>query len=289
MKKILITGAHSFIGTYFTSASESYDVHEVDLETIALDDISFKDFDVVFHVAAIVHQDSSMPEHKYLEINRDLAYNVAKAAKSNGVSQFVFMSTVKVYGENSSEEDPWTEVSECSPQDAYGKSKLLAELLLEGLVNDDFIVSIIRTPVVYGSGVKGNVAMIGRFISRFRFLPLGGIHNKRAMIYIGNLIHIIQSVIDQKYPGVVLASENMGYSTSQFVTFLSDSSCKRTLITPLPYFVIALIKYVRPNLYNRLFGSMVLCNDKTVLALNIKLPYQPVFGFEQVMKGIENR
>lgn len=287
MKKILITGAHSFIGSYFIKASEMYEVEEVDLEHVSFDNIDFKGFDVVFHVAAIVHQDASISDQKYLEVNRDLAYNVAKAAKSQGVSQFVFMSTVKVYGENSTEEDPWTELSECFPQDAYGKSKLAAEQLIGALASDAFAVSIIRTPVVYGCGVKGNIALIGRFISKFRILPLGGIKNKRAMIYIGNLIYIIQIVIEKKYSGVALASENEGYSTSQFVNYLADASKKRIFILPLPHFVIGLIKQLKPGLYDRLFGSMVLCNDKTVAVLDLQLPYKAPYGFNEVMNGIE--
>jgi len=106
---ITITGANSFIGSYFKQNSSQFAVNEVCVQKNKLSEIDFKNIVVVFHVAAIVHQDKSIPEETYFKVNSDLAFAVAKKAKQDGVKQFVFMSTVKVYGENSTAQNPWTE------------------------------------------------------------------------------------------------------------------------------------------------------------------------------------
>lgn len=284
MKKILISGATSFIGSYFTQASPDYDVEEFDIERESIENMPFDGVDIVFHVAAIVHQDVSISDELYYYVNRDLALTVATKAKAAGVKHFVFMSTVKVYGENSTLAHPWIEESTCYPEDAYGKSKLEAENLLLALEDDDFKVMIVRTPVVYGAGVKGNIQRIARMMNRFRIVPLGGIDNKRAMIYIGNLVYIIQRGMEQRVSGIVLAAEGQGYSTTEFVNYLAQSANKRILVLPLPHFVIFLVKKLRPTLHQRLFGSMVLDNSRSQQKLGIQLPYTPEYGFKEVMK-----
>lgn len=286
MKKVVITGAHSFIGSYFAKASPDDEVTEFDLEHESLDQLSFMGQDVVFHVAAIVHQDASISDALYYHVNRDLAVSVARKAKADGVKQFVFMSTVKVYGENSTVVHPWTEESPCHPQDAYGKSKLEAETLLQALQDNDFRVMIVRTPVVYGEGVKGNIQRMAQMMHKVRVVPLGGIDNKRAMIYIGNLVYIIKKGMDKQFSGIVLAAEGQGYSTSEFVKYLANNASKRIIVLYLPQFVISLTKKLRPSLHQRLFGSMVLDNSRSQDKLDLSLPYTPDFGFKEVMKSL---
>ena len=138
MKNIIITGANSFIGSYFKNQIKEFEIKEVCLIENTLQSIDFSSYNVVFHVAAIVHQDKSIPEVTYFKVNSDLAFDVAQKAKKDGVKQFVFMSTVKVYGENTTEEKLWTEETECLPVDAYGKSKLEAENRIMEL-NDEVV------------------------------------------------------------------------------------------------------------------------------------------------------
>ncbi len=286
MKKVLIIGANSFIGTYFANDSAEYEVTEFDIENEDIETISFAGYDVIFHVAAIVHQDSSITDELYFHVNKDLAVAVAKKAKAEGVNQMVFMSTVKVYGENTSLDNPWTEQSVCNPQDAYGKSKLEAEKLLLLLADGDFKIMIVRTPVVYGQGVKGNIQRIAQVMRKVRIIPLGGIHNKRAMIYVGNLVYIIKQGIEKQISGVVLAAEGQGYSTSEFVCFLKNSSSKKILVLSLPKLMKIFMKKFRPSLYQRLMGSMVLDNTITQHKLKLNLPYTPEMGFQEVMDSL---
>ena len=285
-RKILITGANSFIGTFFKDNANSYDVEEVCLQENEVSDIDFSSYDTVFHVAALVHQTSKVPTSVYFQVNTDLAFDVAKAAKEQGVKQFVFMSTVKVFGENSDERAPWTEDTECNPSDAYGKSKLAAERLLNDLNDKDFVVSIIRTPVVYGANVKGNIEKMAKYIMRSHIIPLNGIKNKRAMVFIGNLVPMLYRIIDLRAAGLFLAGDRRAISTSDFARFMIDASGKRKLFITIPNIVQVLVKKLTPGIHQRLLGSMVIDNSKTFKALDYYPPYTVEEGLEDVMGSL---
>jgi len=286
MFKVIITGVNSFIGNYFKK-NTNFEVSEIDLLENNPNEINFNNYNVIFHVAAIVHQDKSIPDKKYFEINSDLAVNVAKEAKNAGIKQFVFMSTVKVYGENSTIEAPWNEKSDCKPTDAYGKSKLDAEIRLLELNSKDFVVSVIRTPIVYGPGVKGNILKIAKFVNKQKFIPFKGIKNKRAMVYIGNLIALIEAVIKTKKSGIFLAGDSKLISTSELIELLIKSSTKKKYFIKFPKLAQQLIKLVKPNFYNRLFGSMVINPINTFEKLNFSPPYQINEGIKEIMQNIE--
>lgn len=280
---ILITGAGSFIGSFFKEKNPSDTICEVDLLSTDIDDIDFSGYDVVFHVAAIVHQDESLSDDIYFSVNRDLAVKVAEAAKRNNVKQFLFMSTVKVYGENSTVEEPWDEATICFPQDAYGKSKLEAESLLLELNSDDFVVSIVRTPVVYGKGVKGNIARMTNFVKRYYTIPFGGINNKRAMVYIGNLAAMLKCIMDKRCAGIFLANDAETVSTSLFVKTLILAMKKKRFVLVIPTFVQQILKVLIPKLYQRIFGSMVLDNSKTNEKLDFTPPYTMLEGMKEYL------
>lgn len=287
MNKITITGANSFIGSYFKKNTPQFQVNEVDLLTNKPSEIDFSKTNIVFHVAAIVHQDKAIPESTYFKVNSDLAFDVAQKAKQDGVKQFVFMSTVKVYGENSTIEHPWSEDSECKPSDPYGKSKLDAEKRLMQLNVENFVVSIIRTPVVYGVGVKGNIQKIAKFVKAQKFIPFKGINNKRAMVYIGNLVALIQEVIKQQKPGIFLAGDAKILSTSEFVYYLISAATSKKYFITFPLVMQKLIMLVKPSFYNRLFGSMVIDNSKTYKELNFEPPYTAEQGLKEVMNSVK--
>ncbi len=286
MKKILITGKNSFIGKYFKQNCNYAEVSEISLIDNNSSEIDYSNYDAVFHVAAIVHQDTSISDNKYYEVNSDLAYNTAYKAKLDGVKQFVFMSTVKVYGENSSIDRPWTEDSVCTPVDAYGKSKLDAEKRLMVLNDDSFKVSIIRTPVVYGANVKGNIQKISKFVVNNRLVPFNGIDNKRAMVYIGNLVYLINEVIKQAKAGVFLANDKENVSTSQFVKKIINEINGYRLFLPIPKLFQEVIRIIKPSFYSRLFGSMVINNSKTIKELKLIIPYKVEDGIKEVVNGL---
>ena len=167
MTKVLITGANSFVGTNFIKYSQFRDTEEISLLNKRPEDIDFEKYDVVLHLAAIVHQSKKITEAEYFRVNRDLCLRVAEHAKKRGIRQFVFLSTLKVYGEFVNGSDLRNEDSECFPDDAYGRSKYSAEIELKKLEDEHFILSIIRTPLVYGEGVKANMINLVKLVDLF--------------------------------------------------------------------------------------------------------------------------
>mgnify|MGYP000949105481 CR=1 FL=1 len=155
MKKILITGTDSYIGTSFknwiSKWSDEYEVQTIDMTGNDWKEKSFGDFDVVYHIAAIVHVKENDTE-KYFNVNRDLTFEVAKKANEEGVNQFIFLSTMGVYG---AETGYINKSTKPDPKTSYAKSKLEAEVLLNRLADDSFKVSIVRPPIVYGKDCKG--------------------------------------------------------------------------------------------------------------------------------------
>ncbi|TFH38809.1 MAG: NAD-dependent epimerase/dehydratase family protein, partial [ANME-2 cluster archaeon] len=155
--RILITGENSFVGRNFLKYSKFNNVEEISLLKNRPEVIDFGKFDIVIHLAAIVHQSRRISEKEYFLINKDLSLKVAEYAKKANVRQFIFLSTVKVYGKFIPGSEPWSENSLCHPDDSYGKSKFEAEKALRELEDQDFIISVIRSPLVYGEGVKANM------------------------------------------------------------------------------------------------------------------------------------
>lgn len=283
MKNIVLTGSTGFVGSYFLKHPGNLHIAEADLIANKPGDISLKDVDVVVHMAALVHQMNGAPEEQYFRVNRDLAYEMAKHAKSNGVKQFIFLSTVKVYGEFTTEGISWDEASICQPVDAYGKSKLEAEKLLMDLQDDDFNVVIIRCPLVYGEGVKGNMLRLIKMVEQLPFLPFKDIQNKRSMVYVGNLVAMIQQTIELNTSGIYLTKDDEDLSVSDWVALIAKHTGKKVRMFRVPSIVLRLIKKIKPGLYNRLFGSLVLDNDKSIKKLKFVNPYSTEDGVKNMV------
>lgn len=270
--KICITGAGSFIGSHFIEEfNEIYEITEICLLKNEVKDIDFTNFDIVFHVAAIVHQTDKISDSEYYRVNTELVLSVAEKAKREGVKQFIFMSTVKVYGEFNEKNSIWNENSECKPADAYGQSKLNAEKLIQKISDKNFIVSIIRTPVVYGERVKANILKLIIITDNFPVIPLGNIKNIRAMVYIKNLIDLINQVIIFSKPGIFLACESQNVSTTFLVQEISKNLNKRRIF--VPFLFKGVVKFLKPSIYIRLIASQLIDNTKTVNELKFKQKY----------------
>ena len=250
---ILLTGSSGFIGTNFIRMSSEYNVRELDLISTKPEKKDFRFVDIVVHLAGLAHQKGNIPEMNYFLVNRDLSLLIAKMAKENGVPQFIYMSSSKVYGDFANENEVFNEDSKCSPGSAYGRSKLEAEKLLLELVSESFNVAIIRSPLVYGPGVKANMLMLMKFARRMPFLPFGKIGNKRSMVYIGNLVGLIKAIISKKTSGVFIAGDKEPLSS----TFLIDCICKqlgkKRIFFTMPKIFIKFLKRFKPNMYNQLY------------------------------------
>ena len=283
MTNILITGSNGFIGNYFISKYK--DIYNIKKFSFLKDDftsICLKDIDVVFHLSALVHQMGGASEEEYERVNVTQTVELAKKAKESGVRQFVFMSTVKVYGEEN--DVPYTEMTTCKPEDAYGKSKLKAENELKKLESDDFKISIVRTPIVYGYGVKANIKNLISLVKKVPVLPFGKIKNKRSMVYVGNLCFIVDAIIQQQKRGVFLAADMEALSTTRLIELIADALGKKVYLLRVPFFE-SLLKLVKPSFHKRLYESLEVDNSKTKEMLNLNNPYSAEDGIKLMIRG----
>jgi nucleoside-diphosphate-sugar epimerase len=281
--RVLITGTNSFIGKNFLKISENKEVSEISLKERQPEDIDYSPFDVVLHLAAIVHQSKKISDQDYFHVNRDLCKKVAENAKKAGVKQFIFLSTVKVYGKFIPGSDPWKEDSVCKPEDTYGMSKFEAEVALRKLEDDEFIVSIIRTPIVY-------MLKLIKLIERFPVLPFGHVINSRHYTYIENLIAFIDRIIKIKASGTFIVMDEKALSTTDLVGYLSKFLHRRIVLFRLPDIIIDAGVYLLPNFFDRLYRSFYLDNTKTKEILNFEAPFLTEEGLSMMISAyIENR
>lgn len=284
MPRILISGENSFIGNSYKRFSTNKELSFVSLKKTRPDQVDFGGIDVVIHLAAIVHVTDPISPEEYRSVNRDLTLSFAENAKRAGVSQFIFMSTSKVYG-NYEEGIIWNENSDCRPTDYYGISKLEAEMALKRLNSDSFIVSVIRTPVVYGPGNKANMMKLMKLVRYLPVLPLGDSRNKRYFNYIENLINCIDRIIDTRLPGVFISMDKDSVSTTELVKYIAESLDRKILLIRIPVFIRRLMIKVYPEKIEQLFGSCLFDNTITKNRLN----YIPLFSTREGIMRTLNR
>jgi UDP-glucose 4-epimerase len=281
---LAITGSSGFVGTNFIKNSKEFIITEIDLLTKKVDEIDFTGVNSVLHLAALVHQMKGAPEEQYFKINRDLAYDVAKKAKSQGVSHFVFMSTAKVFGESTTDKPAWNENSECNPVDPYGQSKYEAERLILDLQSENFKVAVIRSPLVYGVGVRANMFNLVKLVNRFPALPLGGISNRRSLVYVLNLVALLRHIIEKQAYGIFIAGDRESLSTTMLTQLIADASNKKVILFKIPKFVISTINRLKPSIVDRLFGSLELDNTSTNQRLEFVPPYTSQEGIQEMLE-----
>ena len=283
MKTILLTGSSGFIGSYFIKRySDKYNIKTFSFRNDSLDNLDLQNIDTVIHLSALVHQMQGAKKEEYEKVNVEQTIALAKKAKENSVKHFIFMSTIKVYGEEIN--TAYNEDTLCNPQDDYGKSKLKAENELLKLQDKNFKVSTIRTPIVYGYGVKANIQNLINLIKKVPVLPFGRIKNKRSMVYIGNLTHLIDEIIVKQKEGIFLASDDESISTTRLIELIAKELDRKIILITIPFFDKILQK-IKPNIYKRLYESLEVDNIKTKKVLNLKNPYTLEEGIRYMIKG----
>ena len=254
MKKILITGKNSYIGNYFTESLKDYpEAYKIDYISLRADAWKKEDlstYDCVFHVAGLAHvRETEENKDQYYKINRDLAVDFASYCKDQGVAQFIFLSSMSVYGLEKGNISPATELK---PNSHYGKSKLEAEKLLEEIETKDFKIAIVRPPMVYGKDTKGNYPRLSALAKKTPIFPR--IDNKRSMIYIENLSEFIRLLIDDGARGVFLPQNSEYVNTSDMVGLIGEIYGRKILFTRLFNPIIRLLNI---GLINKVFGDLV--------------------------------
>ncbi len=271
MKKILITGAGSYIGTSFenyinTNFPELYTVDTLDMTNDGWRDFNFSGYDSVYHVAGIAHSDTErhMSEEKralYQCVNTDLSIEVAERAKADGVSQFVFMSSAIVYGNSApiGKSKVITKETLPTPKNVYAMSKLLAEQGFSHLADDEFKVCIIRSPMVYGKGSRGNYLLMSRMARKLPIFPK--VDNCRSMIYIENLVEFVRLMIENCESGVFLPQNKEYTVTTEMIAMIAEASGKRIRLVRGFTWMLKLLSLFTGKV-NKAFGS--LCYDQSI-------------------------
>jgi UDP-glucose 4-epimerase len=283
MARVLITGANSFVGRNYIKFSQNKEIDEVSLIDTEPENVNFSNYDAVLHLVAIVHQSKKISEKEYFRVNKDLCLRTANEAKKAGVKQFVFLSTVKVYGKYIPGLGAWNESSICEPEDAYGKSKYAAEIDLKLLEDENLTISIIRTPLVYGENVKANMLSIITLVERFPALPLGNIDNKRSFTSVENLVAFIDRIIEKKASGVFIAKDEKALSTTELVNYISKYLNKRIILVSIPKFIVKICTYIYPKIFDRLYGSFEMENEQTLKQLDFRPPLSVEEGIKKMI------
>ncbi len=258
-KRILITGKNSYIGSKFCDFTTKYG-NTVDTVDMIGDDWKNHDFscyDAVVHVAAVVHKkENSVSKEEYFKVNTQLAVEVAKKAKDSGVSQLLFLSTMSVYGVLNGVISKDTELK---PFNEYGKSKLAAEKEISAFEDDNFSVVIVRPPMVYGKGCKGNYMSLAKFAKKLPFFPL--YKSQRSMIYIDNLCSFLHKAIDENLSGVFCPQDEEYVNTSLMVEEVARANGRNIKLTKIfnPFITLAL--KMKINIACKVFGSLIYEKD----------------------------
>lgn len=276
MKNVLVVGENSYIGSSFAAYADSHKPFTVNTVS-AIDErwrvYDFSTVDTVLHCAGIAHIAQKKHMCKlYYDINCALAVNVAKYAKKAGVKQFVFLSSMAVYGTIS---DKITLETPLHAKDFYGGSKRTAEEELLKLSSEDFKVCIVRPPMVYGYGCKGNFPKLVKLSRKLPIFP--DVKNERSMIYIDNLCEFLCQAIDKNKNGIHLPQNAEYVNTTKLVKTIAVVQGKKIRTTNIFNPLIIMLKHYVPQL-DKLFGNLYYTKTGNEADYN-------VVGFEDSIKA----
>lgn len=259
MKKILITGAGSRVGitveNWLKQWPDKYTVDSLDMTKERWKECDFSIYDAVYHVAGIAHVtlEPSM-EGLFYKVNRDLTIETARVARAAGVKQFIFMSSGIVYGDSSDVGKPFVITKETKPNPAnfYGMSKLQAEEGIRKLENDNFKVAIIRSPALYGIGMKSHYNNLSDYGKKHHVFP--NVKNQRSMLYNKNLAEFVRLLIDNEESGTFWPQNKEYTSTVGIIKDVATEHERKMFLIPCPNFVAQLGAKFVPAL-RKAFGN----------------------------------
>lgn len=299
--RFFVTGASGFVGRMLCAelARRGYPVHAALRNPVHPDiagcrivkisgmgsDTSWADaldgMEVVIHLAARVHvmKDSSAdPLSEFRKVNVAGTAHLVRSAAASGVKRFVYVSSIKVNGESTQEGEKFTEEGVPAPQDPYGISKCEAEQALHKVAAETGLeVVIVRPPLVYGEGVKGNFAQMLKVLDRGLPLPLASVHNQRSLIYVGNLVDAL--ILCAIHPAAVgqtyLVSDGEDVSTSELLRQLGAAMGHPARLFPCPQALLKLAGCLtgKADQIERLLGSLQVDSSKIRRELGWMPPY----------------
>lgn len=262
-KRVLVTGVNSYIGNAFRSYMEQYPeeavVDGISVRNDAWKTLDFSGYDCIFDVAGIAHADtghvSEEVKKRYYAVNCDLTVALAQKAKEEGVRQFIFMSSAIVYGDSApiGFQRMITRDTPPAPADFYGDSKLQAEKGILPLVDDHFKIAVLRPPMIYGKGSKGNYPVLSKMAQKLPAFPK--VENCRSMLYIGNLVEFVRLVIKNEESGFFFPQNGQYSNTSQLVQMIAEAHGKHIILVGGCTVPLRLLSQAT-GLVNKAFGSL---------------------------------
>ncbi len=305
--RILVTGATGFVGkallrglqkknleTVVSVRSQCEDIPET-VKQYHVNNINahtdwsdvLNKVDVVIHLAARVHvmNDGVNSSDEYRNVNTLATLNLARQAVASGVKRFVFLSSIKVNGESTEFDQPFTSDGLCTSVDPYALSKHEAELGLLKLAHETGMeVVIIRPPLVYGPEVKANFASMMKWVNKGIPLPFGAVHNKRSLVALENLVSFIIHCIDHPKAAneIFLISDGEDVSTTELLQKVARALGKKSRLVPVP---VSWMQFVakcvgKETVSNRLFGSLQVDSAKARKLLG----WKPVITMDEQLK-----
>lgn len=264
MKKVLITGLNSYIGNSFENYIEKISdaamiIKKVSLKEESWQKKSWEGYDTVLHVAGLAHVDVRHADEKtkqrYYRINRDLAGQAAEKAKNDGVKQFIYLSSIIIYGDSASigKEKKITKESRPAPANFYGDSKLQGEQTLLKVQSEGFSVLVLRLPMIYGENSRGNFPKLKKLAEKTPIFPK--IENRRSMLYIGNLCELIRIAIEKELEGIIYPQNREIVSTSELVRLLGEQKGKKIILVPGFTPILKVCAHFT-GYVNKIFGSL---------------------------------
>ena len=282
-KRILVTGTGGFVGRRLMEIdSDRFCLVPVSLRSTNVDDIDLAGIDSIVHLAGKAHEMKPVDDQVYYDVNYTLTKKLAERARQQGVPHFVYISSVKVYGDETP--GPLNEQSPCVPTEAYGKSKLQAEEMLLHESALSFKVAIVRPPLVYGPRVKGNMIKLLQLAGKNYPLPFGNIKNRRSMVYVDNLVALINTIVEQQAAGIYIAGDEQPVSTELLVRTIRKELNKPENMISLPLPLRLLLRTLKPALFTRLYGSYIIDNALTNKRLSFHPPFSTQAGIRHMVE-----
>jgi UDP-glucose 4-epimerase len=277
---VLLSGASGFIGTHLapalsdhgwmvrravrTATSRSNEIVVGSLGPTTDWQESLAGVEAVVHLAARVHHpNEDHASDLYHSVNTDGTLHLARSAAKSGVRQFIFVSSILVNGRSTEGRGPFSESDILTPLGVYARSKAAAENGLRAMAsNSGMCITVIRPPMVYGSGAKGNFKLLAQAVKFGIPLPFGSIRNCRAFLAVENLCSFIADRLahaDREFD-VFLVADDEQVSTPEFIRRLSKATGTSSRLLPVPVSVLgSLLKFSgRPEMHGSLIGSLEL-------------------------------
>lgn len=300
VKKVLITGADSYIGeTFRTYAAEKYTdnfiIDTVDMVNTNWRDKDFSNYDIVYHVAGIAHADvgniDDKRREKYYEVNTDLALEVCRIAKESGVKEFIFMSSAIIYRNSVAygKEKIITKETVPVPANFYGDSKLQADVAVRELADENFTVIVLRPPMIYGKDSKGNYQILSKLSKKIPIFP--NINNQRSVLFIDNLCELLCQImlVDSYDQAVVLIPQNREWVKTidivEEIGKVNGNKIRKSNILKLAVLVGKKMPGKISEVINKAFGNMVY--DQSI-STYIGIDYQKINLKDSILKA-ENK